>query len=74
MDEPREFTNFRGQGRVVNCKGKDKTGEIKLTLWNDDIDKVAEGDTVVIENGWAKDYRGELQVSAGKFGKLKVNE
>ncbi len=74
MEEPREFTNFRGQGMVANGKGKDKTGEIKITLWNDDVDKVKKGDTIVIENGWAKEYRGEIQVSTGKFGKLEVKE
>ncbi len=70
MDEAREFTNFRGSGRVANAKGKDSSGEIKLSLWNDQIDQVKVGDTVVLENGWAKEYQGELQVSTGKFGKL----
>ena len=72
VEEPREFTNFRGTGRVANAKAKDETGEINLTLWNEQADQVKANDKIVIENGWAKEYRGEMQVSTGKFGKLIV--
>jgi len=74
VDEPREFTNFRGSGRVANAILKDKSGEVKLTLWGDQIDQVTVGSKVTLENGWCKEYRGELQVSAGKFGKIKPVE
>ncbi len=72
IEEPREFTNFRGNGRVANAKVKDASGEVKLTLWNEQIDQVEAGKTIVIENGWAKEYRGEIQVGTGKFGKITV--
>ena len=72
VEEPREFTNFRGSGRVATTKVKDSSGETKLTLWNDQIDQVKEGDKIKIENGWVKEYRGELQVSTGRLGKLTV--
>jgi len=72
VEEPREFTNFRGSGRVANAKAKDDSGEIKLTLWNEQVDQVNVNDKIVIENGWAKEYQGEIQVSTGKFGKLIV--
>lgn len=74
VGDTREFSNFRGSGRVANAKGKDDTGEVSITLWNDDIDKIKTGDKVKIENGWVKEYRGELQVSSGKFGKMSVVE
>ena len=70
----REFEKFGKQGRVCNAIGKDDTGTIKLTLWNDDIDKVNTGDIVKIENGWVGEWQGELQLSTGKFGKLEVVE
>ncbi|MFH1721093.1 MAG: OB-fold nucleic acid binding domain-containing protein [Candidatus Altiarchaeota archaeon] len=72
VGETREFTNFRGTGKVANAKGKDVSGEISITLWNEDIDKIKVGDKVKIENGWVKEYRGDLQVSSGKFGKITV--
>lgn len=74
VEEPREFTNFRGSGRVANAVLKDKSGEVKLTLWNEQVDQVSTGAKVVVENGWCKEYRGELQVSTGKFGTIKPVE
>ncbi len=72
VEEPREFINFRGSGRVANARVKDETGEIKLTLWNEQVDQVAPGKKIRIENGWVKEYRGELQLSTGRFGKMSV--
>lgn len=74
VEEAREFTNFRGSGRVANAVIKDASGEVKLTLWNEQVDEIKEGSKIKLENGWAKEYRGELQVSTGKLGKLSVVE
>lgn len=68
----REFATERSTGKVCSCAAKDDTGEISLTLWNEDIDKVEEGSKVKIENGWVSEFQGNLQISAGKFGKLTV--
>ncbi|MBW3017022.1 single-stranded DNA-binding protein, partial [Candidatus Woesearchaeota archaeon] len=38
--EPKEFSKFGSSGRVCNAKGKDETGEISVTLWNEQIDQV----------------------------------
>jgi len=72
IEEPKEFTSFKGTGRLANAKAKDSTGTVKLTLWNDQIEQVGKGNKVKIENGWVKEYRGELQVSTGKFGKITI--
>lgn len=52
----------------------DGTGSIKLPLWNAQINMVSIGDTIQIENGRVRSFRGELQVSVGRTGKLKVIE
>ncbi|MAG08419.1 DNA-binding protein [Candidatus Woesearchaeota archaeon] len=70
----REFEKFGKAGRVANATAKDDTGEIKLTLWNDDIDKVKVGDKVHIVNGYVGEWQGEKQLSTGKFGKLEIVE
>jgi replication factor A1 len=72
MEAPREWSNARGQGRVANAKAKDKTGEVSITFWNDDIAKVKKGNKITIENGWCSEFQGEKQLSTGKFGKLTV--
>ena len=72
VSEPREFEKFGKQGKVANATAKDESGEIKLTLWNDDIDKVKVGDKVHIINGYVGEWQGEKQLSTGKFGQIEV--
>lgn len=71
-EEPREFEKFGKSGKVCNCIGKDETGQVKVTLWNEQTDQVNKGDKVKISNGWVSEYQGELQVSTGKFGSLEI--
>jgi replication factor A1 len=73
VEESRTFEKFGKSGTVANAKIKDDTGEVTLTLWNEQVEQVKEGDVVVIHNGWVSEYRGELQLSTGKFGSLEVN-
>ena len=72
VGEPREFDKFGRSGRVANAVAKDETGDIKLTLWNDDVDKIKSGDKVKITNGYVSEWQGEKQLGTGKFGTLEV--
>lgn len=72
VGEPKEFEKFGKQGRVATATIKDSSGEIKLTLWNDDVDKVKAGDKIKITNGYVNEFQGEKQLTAGRFGKLEV--
>lgn len=73
-EKPRSFEKFGKPGRVCNALVRDETGEIKMTLWNDDIDKVEVGDKVHLQNGWCSEFKGEKQISTGRFGKIEVIE
>ena len=70
-----------GQPRTVNLKAggtntvadaiiSDETGSIKLSLWGEDINKIATGDRISVENGYINTFKGENSISIGKFGKL----
>ncbi len=73
VEEPREVvTKFGKRTRVANATIKDDSGEITLSLWGDDIDGVSIGDKIQIENGWVSEFRGNKQISAGKYGKINV--
>ena len=50
----------------------DQGGEIKLTLWGDDIPKVKDGDRVKITNGYTNSFKGEVSLTKGKFGQMEV--
>ncbi len=72
-DEPRDVVSKFGKRlRVCSATLKDESGEITLSLWNDDIDRINVGDKVKIENGWVSDFKGQAQISAGKYGKITV--
>ena len=73
-EEPRTFEKFGKTGSVCNVKVKDETGEVKMTLWNEDIETVKVGDKIHLQNGWCSEFRDELQISSGKFGKIEVVE
>ncbi len=73
-EEPRTFEKFGKEGRVCNVKAKDASGQVKMTLWNEDVDKVNAGDKIHLQNGWCSEFKGEIQISSGKFGKIEVVE
>ena len=72
VEEPRTFDKFGRSGKVANAKVKDASGEITMTLWNEQCDIVKAGMKVHIINGYISEYKGEKQLGTGKFGKLEV--
>ncbi|MCD6549458.1 DNA-binding protein [Candidatus Micrarchaeota archaeon] len=71
--ETREVLNrFGKRMKVANVTLKDESGEITLSLWGDDIDKVKVGDKITIKDGWVSTFRNNLQLSLGRNGKLIV--
>jgi replication factor A1 len=71
--EPREVNTKFGRKLVCEAVLEDDSGKVILVLWGDEIEKVSEGNTVKIENGYVKEWNNELQLSVGKFGKMKVD-
>lgn len=69
---PREFNRPGSQGKVCNAKLKDDSGEITLSLWNEQVDQVNNGDRIQIKNGYVSEWQGEMQLSTGKFGTLDI--
>ena len=72
MGDIREFSKFGKPGRVANAVAKDETGEIKLSLWNEQIDQVKKGDRIQIKNGYVNEWKGEKQLTTGRNGTIEV--
>jgi len=68
------FSRFGEALTLSTATISDGTGSMRMPLWNDEIDRVSIGDTVQIDNGRVRTFRGELQVSLGKKGRLQVIE
>jgi ssDNA-binding replication factor A large subunit len=67
-----EFSKFGRTGRVATAIIKDKTGEIQLTLWDEQIDSVKKGDKIKITNAYVKEWQGEKQVNIGRMGSVEI--
>ena len=70
----RDFSSRSGStGKVCDAKAVDDDGsEVSVSLWNEEIDRVQANDRIRITNGWAREWRGNIQVSAERYGKLEV--
>lgn len=72
VSEAREFEKYGRAGKVATATIKDETGEIPLSLWNEQIDTVKVGDTIKITNGYVSEWQDNAQLTAGKFGTLEI--
>jgi len=71
LTEPREIPNRYGPtNRVAEATVADETGAVVLSLWNDQIGTIQQGDTVAVENGYVSLVRGHIRLNAGKYGKI----
>ncbi len=57
--------------KVCDALVGDETGVIYLTLWDDNITKVNEGDSIRVENGYVTLFKGNMRLNIGKYGKLE---
>jgi len=75
ISDPRTV-NLRtgGEAKVADCMLKDESGQIKLSLWDDQIDQVRQGSKVRVTNGYTNSFRGELRLNVGRYGRLEVLE
>ncbi len=60
--------------RVLDALVGDETGTIYMTLWDDNIDKVNEGDSVNVKNGYVRPFKGSMRLNIGRYGTLEPAE
>ncbi|MGD6853225.1 MAG: single-stranded DNA-binding protein [Candidatus Bathyarchaeia archaeon] len=60
--------------KVSDALVGDETGVVYLTLWDDNIEKVNDGDTIRVENGYVTLFKGNIRLNIGKYGKLEPAE
>ncbi len=74
VSQPREFQKYGKPGKVANSILSDDTGTVTLTLWNEDADTYKAGDKIRLSNGFVNEWQGDLQLSAGRNGKIEKIE
>jgi len=60
--------------RVCDALVGDETGCVYLTLWDDNIEKVKEEETISVKNGYVSLFRGNMRLNVGRYGTLEVAE
>lgn len=75
ISEPREIPNrFGPTNRVAEATIADNSGTVILSLWNDQIGTINQGDNIRIENGYVSLVRGHIRLNTGKYGKITPAE
>jgi replication factor A1 len=74
--EVREVTSQRDMktNRVSDILVGDGTGSIVMSAWNEVIDDLEEGDTIQIQNGYVKLFRGNMRLNVGRYGSYTKQE
>ncbi|MCK4849373.1 MAG: hypothetical protein KAT16_10120, partial [Candidatus Heimdallarchaeota archaeon] len=52
----------------------DDSGIVTCTLWDETIDRVSEGSTYVLKNGYVNVFQGQMRLALGKFGSIEDTE
>lgn len=74
IGEVKDIQSRFGNKRVCEVKVADSTGCILLSLWDDQIGKIAAGDTISIQNGYISVVRNSMRLNIGKYGKMLLSE
>ena len=65
-------TKYGASKKVCGAFLKDETGEVRLTLWDSDVERIQNGYTIKIRNGYARAFRGEKYLSSGFYGSIDI--
>lgn len=64
----------QSEHRICEATVADDSGAITLVLWDDNVDKVNEGDVIEVQNGYVKVFKGSMQLNVGRYGTLAASE
>jgi len=71
--KPKQMVTSAGiDHEILELEVGDKSGSIKLVLWDEKIiSDLKKGDTVKIENGFVTSFRGAWRINVGRYGEAK---
>jgi replication factor A1 len=72
ISETREVNTRYGKRSVADAMLEDDSGQIKLSLWENQITSVRVGDKITVSGGYVTEFRDVLQLSIPRSGKLEV--
>ncbi len=72
----KEFEKNGKKGKLLSLILSDGTGEIRTTLWNDQVDKykLTRGDEIILSNGIVSSYNEKKQLTLGFGGDITITK
>lgn len=74
ISDPREVNTRYGKKSVADAMIEDDSGEIKLSLWENQINEIRIGDKISVEGGYVTEFRDVLQLNIPRSGKIEVKK
>lgn len=74
LPTPRAVSTQYGQKRITTVVFEDETGEIDLTLWEEEIDAIEEGADVHIVGAYVREWADDIQLNIGRDGSIEQTE
>ncbi len=74
LPTPRAVSTQYGQKRITTVTFEDDTGEIDLTLWEEEIDAIEEGADVRIEGAYVREWGDDIQLNISREGSIEQVE
>ncbi|MBY6293842.1 hypothetical protein GLU60_00420 [Nanohaloarchaea archaeon H01] len=71
LPTPRAVSTRYGQKRIVTVVFEDETGEVDLTLWEEEIDEIDEGAEVQIEGAYVREWADGVQLNISRDGDIE---
>jgi len=71
LPTPRAVSTRYGQKRIVTVVFEDDTGQVDLTLWEEEIDAIEEGAEVRIEGGYVREWADDIQLNISRDGSIE---
>ena len=74
ISEVREVNTRYGKRNVADAMIEDDGGEIKISLWEDQITSVRVGDKISVSGAYVTEFRDVLQLNIPRSGKLELQK
>jgi replication factor A1 len=71
LPTPRAVSTRYGQKRIVTVVFEDETGQVDLTLWEEEIDAIEEGAEVHIEGAYVREWADDIQLNISRDGTIE---
>lgn len=74
ISDPRDVQTKYGRRSVADATLEDDSGQISMSLWENQINSVSVGDTITVNGAYVTEFRDKLQLNLPKTGKLEINK